>query len=124
MAGGSSYYIGDVDTSNIYGPGNNRYYYALRRTDDGDLYVTRVDQLIGTDEIIVNIGGDPAENFEDFEVGVDYHDGRSEIDHTRPYENLYVDQYRWDSRNIYYYLNAEGELIARVNQAYTYPSGV
>ncbi len=63
------------------------------------------------------------DDFTEFEVGVDYFDGRNE-DHIRPDTNLNPDQYRWDSRSIYYYLNAQGELVARVNKAYTYPSDV
>ena len=36
------------------------------------------------------------------------------------YENLNYEQFRWDDRNISYYVNAEGELIVRINQKYTY----
>lgn len=122
MAG--NYYIGDIDTTGLFGEGNFRYYYALRRTEEGDLYITRIDQLVDTDAIVINTIGDSSENFEDFEVGVDFYDGRDAVDHTRPYENLYPDQYRWDNRSIYYYLNEEGELVARVNQSYTYPTDV
>lgn len=119
----STYYVGDQDTSPMLGKDNARYYYALRRTDEGDLYFTRVDQLLGDDEIIINNIGLAEDDFTEFEVGVDYFDGRT-IDHIRPDANLHPDQYRWDSRSIYYYLNAEGELVARVNKAYTYPSDV
>lgn len=120
----STYYVGDQDTSALLGANNPRFYYALRRTQEGDLYFTKVDQLLGADEeIIVNNIGLAEDDFTEFEVGVDYFDGRDD-DHNRPNANMYPDQYRWDSRNIYYYLNANGELVARVNKAYTYPQDV
>lgn len=116
------YYVGQTPDSILQN--EIRYFYALRRTEEGDLYFTKVDNIIGRDEIIINVIGSPEENFEDFEYGVDFFEGRLESDHTRPYENLNFDQYRWDNKNIFYYLNAEGELVARINQAYEYPTDV
>lgn len=119
----STYYLGDYDAQALLGAGNARYYYALRRTDQGDLYFTRVDQLLETDEIIINAPGDVNEDYSEFEVGVDYFDGRDET-HERPFLNLYPDQYRWDSRSIYYYINDNGELVARINRSRNYPTDV
>lgn len=118
-----TYYVGDQNASALLGAGNSRYYYALRRTDDGDLYFTRVDQLLESDDIVINVPGDVNDDFTELELGVDFLDGRLE-DHTRPYANLYPDQFRWDSRSIYYYLNAEGELVARINKSRDYPTDV
>jgi hypothetical protein len=118
-----TYYIGNQDTSALLGPNNPRYYYALRRTEEGDLYFTRFDQLLGNDEIIINNIGLAEDDFTEFEVGVDYFDGRT-TEHVRLDTNLSPDQYRWDSRSIYYYLNEEGELVARVNQTRSYPTDV
>lgn len=115
-----TYYIGQVDTKSILGDGNPRYFLALRRTDQGDIYFAKVDQLKDTDSITINYAGPNDQNFTEFEYGIDYFDGRLESDHSRPYENLKYDQYRWDDRNVYYYINAEGELVARINQGYTY----
>jgi hypothetical protein len=36
-------------------------------------------------------------------------------------ENINWEQYRWDSRNIFYYINSEGEFVVRINQPYDYP---
>jgi len=33
---------------------------------------------------------------------------------------LQWDQYRWDNKNMYYYVNSEGELVVRINQSYAY----
>ena len=113
-------YVGDVSLGDLLGQGQSRFFYGLRRTEDGTLYFAKVDQLTSTDTITINVPGPNANNFEDFEYGVDYFDGRSAADHTRPYANLYYDQYRWDTKNMYYYINTSGELVARINQVYVY----
>ena len=116
----SEHYVGNVGLADLLGTGQSRFFYGLRRTEDGTLYFAKVDQLTSTDTITVNEAGSNANNFEDFEYGVDYFDGRSASDHSRPYPNLYYDQYRWDNKNVYYYINTNGELVVRVNQEYTY----
>ena len=30
---------------------------------------------------------------------------------------------RWDDKNIYYFVNAEGEFVLRINTPYTYATG-
>ena len=114
-----AYYIGNTP-DNVLPESFPRYYYALRRTDDGELYFIRLDQLTDKTEIPINIPADPADDYTDFEIGVDFFDGRDEVDHTRPYPNLIADQWRWDERYINYYINDNGELIARINQQYTF----
>jgi len=117
-----SYYVGgDLNLNDILGEGNPRYFYGLRRDDDGALYFTRNDQLGTSTAITLNVAGSNANNFENFEYGVDFFDGRLATDHSRPYPNLYFDQYRWDNKNCFYYLDqATGQLVVRINQAYTY----
>lgn len=100
-----------------------RYFYALRRNDDGELFLLRSDQLKDKDSIELNIPGAPADNFEDFEPGIDYLDGIKE-DHEVEYANLVYAQYRWDNRNLLYYIGTDqGRLIQRINQGYVYPEG-
>lgn len=120
-----TYYIGgEIALNDILGEGNPRFFYALRRQDagvnDGTLFFTKVDQLSSTDTITINVPGAYENNFESFEYGVDFFDGRKASDHSRPYTNLQFDQYRWDGKNCDYYINAAGELIVRINQAYPY----
>jgi hypothetical protein len=121
-----TYYIGnETPIAELLGEGNPKFFYGLRRTDDGLLYFGKIDQLADNQEadvITINVAGPNAENFEDFSYGTDYFDGRLQSDHSRPYENLYWDQYRWDTKNCYYYINANGELVARVNKEYIYPA--
>lgn len=116
-----TYYIGTQPDS-LLGD-NPRYFYGLRRTDDGELYLGRVDQLKGNDSIDINNVGPVEENYNDFEVGVDFYEGR-DVYHNIVFDNLNYEQYRWDDRAIYYYIDDDGQLVARVNSGYTYPTGI
>jgi hypothetical protein len=116
----STYYLG---TSPDEALGDSpRYWYAIRRNDDGELFLLRSDQLIDKDSIELNLPGNITENFEDFEPGIDYFEG-IKIDHEIEYENLVWTQYRWDNRSMLYYVDSEGRLVQRINQGYTYPTG-
>jgi hypothetical protein len=114
-------YVGAPDLSSLLGEGNIRYFYALRRDDEGFVYLTKVDQVLGDDVVQVNKAGDAADDFDNFEFGIDFFDGILD-DKSRPFANLTFDQYKWDERNIYYYINDEGELVARINKKYEYPA--
>ena len=116
----SNYYLGrdPIDTLGQ----SPRYWYALRRNQDGELFIVRSDQLTDKDASEINIPGDPADNFEDFEPGVDFFDG-VDAEHEPEFENMYYPQYRWDDRSIFYYVDSQGQLIQRINQGYTYPTG-
>ena len=103
----------------IYRAVANRYFYGLRRTDDGELFLIKADQLKGDDTITVNNLGDPTQNYPNFEEGQDFYEGR-DVNHEIVYENLNYEQFRWDDRNLYYYVNDEGELVVRINQSITY----
>lgn len=116
----SNYYLGQ-SADNALGD-SPRYWYALRRNQDGELYFLRSDQLKDKDSIELNLPGDPSENFEDFEPGVDFLDG-IEADHEIAHANLIWVQQRWDNRNMLYYVDDEGRLTQRINQGYTYPTG-
>jgi hypothetical protein len=116
----SNYYLGrdPIDTLGQ----SPRYWYALRRNQDGELFIVRSDQLTDKDAYEINIPGDPADNFEDFEPGVDFFDG-IDTEHEPEFENMFYPQYRWDDRSIFYYVDSQGQLIQRINQGYTYPTG-
>ena len=95
----------------------------MRRTDDGELFIAKVDQLSAGDSIAINNEGDPANNYEDFEQGQDFLEGRN-VNHEKVYTNLNYEQFRWDNRSINYYIDDSGNLVARINEGYTYPTGV
>lgn len=116
-----TYYIGSENSlSDLLGAGQSRYFYGLRRTDEGLLFFTKIDQLTDDSTVTVNEAGSNENNYEEFSYGVDFFDGRLETDHSRPYPNLYFDQYRWDTKNSSYYINENGELVVRINKEYPY----
>lgn len=116
-----TYYVGgEISLNEVLGEGNPRFFYALRRGDDNILYFSKIDQIKDVDTITLNVPGSADNNFESFEYGIDFFDGRLAADHSRPYPNLAFDQYRWDGKDCYYYINAQGELVVRINKSYPY----
>ena len=97
----------------------DRYFYGLRRTDEGELFISKMDQMSATGGVTINNPGDPEQNYPDFDQGQDFYEGR-DVNHDLVYENLNYEQFKWDGRNISYYVNDEGELVARVNHSFTY----
>ena len=119
-----TYYIGNENgLDSLIGPDNRRFFLALRRTDDGTLYFGKIDQISDSGALTINDPGLVENDYTDFEYGVDFFDGRQESDHSRPYTNLHWDQYRWDNKNVYYYIDGQGNFVVRINQAYSYPAG-
>ena len=71
------------------------------------------------DTIEINVPGNSAENYNDFDIGQDFFEGR-DVNHEKVYANLKYEQYRWDYQKVNYYINDDGNLVARVNQPYNY----
>lgn len=117
----SNHYLG-VDPNTRLG-GTPRFFYALRKNENGSLFLVRSDQYKEADSIEINEPGDDSGNYNDFEVGVDFFEG-IDVNHNTVYENLKYVQYRWDDRAVFYYVDDEGQLVARVNTGYTYTPGV
>ena len=120
-----TYYVGN-SPQNIVDGIIKRYFYGLRRNDDGELFLIRADQLNGGDEniVTVNENGDSIENFPDFEEGIDFLDGIDE-NHNIVYENLRYPQLRWDGKSLLYYIDpTDGQLILRISEAYEYPENI
>jgi hypothetical protein len=116
-----SYYLG---TTPEFALGNSpRYFYALRRNDDGELFFVIIDQLKDKSGVEINEPGSPEDNFTDFEQGVDYFDG-IRADREKEYKNLRWPQIKWGSNPWFYYVDSEGQLTQRVNSSYAYPSGI
>ena len=118
----STNYYFKADQNELIGD-SPKYFYGLRRTTEGQLYLTRVNQLDQNDQMEINIAGADEDNYTDFEVGVDFYEGRN-VNHDIVYANLKNEQYRWDNRSLLYYVNDNGELVVRINQKYTYPTGI
>jgi hypothetical protein len=114
-------YIGNTP-ENVYNSISSRYMYGLRRTDQGELFVGKLDQASNDGSIELNKPGLPQDNFNNFQEGQDFFEGRN-VNHDLVYENLNYEQFRWDDKNIFYYVDAEGVLTARLGQAVTYDDG-
>ena len=119
-----TYYVGDLGQNSSLGPSEERFFYAIRVDETGTLYFTRVDLWVSTDAIEINAGGPLEDNWDYFELGTDFFDGKDPVSRERTYPNLNYDQYRFGSRSAYYYLNADGDLIVRYNQTYEYTRDV
>jgi hypothetical protein len=113
----NNYYLGN-QPDDVLG-GTPRFFYALRRGTDGSLYCVRSDQLKDAGSIQINDVGADEDNYTDFEVGVDFFEGR-DVNHNTVFENLRYEQYRWDNRAMFYYIDDEGNLVVRINNGYTY----
>ena len=113
-----SNYIG-YTPEQIFAALPNRYFYGLRRTDEGELFVSKVDLSKKDSSININNPGETNENYTNFQQGQDFYEGR-DVNHNTVYDNLAYEQYKWDDTNIYYYVNSEGELVASINQTVTY----
>ena len=117
----SNYYLG---TSPLESLGDSpRYFYGMRRNSDGELFLIRSDQLKDAGDVELNTPGSTAETFDDFEAGIDFFDG-IDADHNVIYDNLKYPQYKWDDRSIFYYVDAQGQLVMRINKGYVYPTGI
>jgi len=92
----------------------DRYFYGLRRTDEGELYIGKVDQLSANDPITINLPGNIDDNYKEFDQGYDFYEGR-DLNHGKPFVNLKYEQFRWDDVNLNYYINDEGEFVVRLN---------
>ena len=118
-----SHYIGNNPDSIINGF-IKRYYYGMRRNDDGELFLIRVDQLSGEGTAVINDIGVGENNFPDFEEGIDYLEG-IDADHDIVYENLRYPQIKWDGRLLTYYIDpTDGQFIVRISEDYQYPDNI
>ena len=117
----SSYYLGTTPSESL--GDSPRYWYALRRNEDGELFLVRSDQISDLDAYELNIPGPPEEDFDNFVAGTDYLDGL-DVTHELLKENMFYPQYRWDNRSLFYYVDDEGMFIVRINRGYSYPTGI
>lgn len=119
-----SHYIGNSPSAIIDGF-IKRYFYGLRRNDDGELFLIRVDQLRGGEEVaVINDIGVGENNYPDFEEGIDFLEGL-DANHDIVYENLRYPQIKWDGRLLTYYIDpADGQFIVRISEDYQYPENI
>ena len=118
-----SYFIGTNPES--VGDGFiKRYFYGLRRNDDGELFLIRIDQMSPDGIAVINEPGITTEDFLDFEEGIGFLEG-IDADHNVVYDNLRYPQIKWDGRRLTYYVNPEdGYFVVRIAEDYQYPEGI
>lgn len=120
-----TYYVGN-SPQNVLDGIIKRYWYGLRRNDDGELFLIRADQLQGgeANTITINDIGDAEDNYLDYEEGINFLDGIDE-DHNIVYKNLRYPQFRWDGRSLLYIIDPEdGQFILRISEIYAYPENI
>lgn len=113
-----SYYIGNTPDG-IFNSIDNRYFYAIRRNDDGELFLVKVDQAKPGETFTLNNGGIDSSSFQNFEQGQDFFEGR-DVYHELVYEELKYEQFKWDNRNMFFYVDDDGYFIIKVNEGHTY----
>lgn len=120
-----SHYIGNNPQDVLDGI-IKRYFYGMRRNEDGEMYLVRVDQLQGGVEntVVINDLGVAEENYPDFEEGIDFLDG-IDTDHQVVYPNLRYPQLRWDGRSLEYYIDSDtGFFVQKISEKHTYEDNI
>lgn len=119
-----TYYVGN-NPQDVLDGFIKRYFYGMRRNEDGELFLIRIDQLQGQENVaVINDIGVSANNFLDFEEGIDYLDGVDQ-NHNIVYANLRYPQIRWDGRSLVYYIDpTDGQFIMRISEGYDYPENI
>lgn len=120
----NNYYLGQ--TPEEFFNKNERYFYGLRRDENGFLAVTKVNMDSSTDALEVqnlNTTGSIDQTYDGFEEGVDFFDG---IDAARNenFKGLRYEQYKWSADDLYYFVDGQGQLCVRINVPYNYSEGI
>jgi len=111
-------YIGNGPTSTE----GKQYFYGLKRDDDGNLYFAKVDLTSGTDSVTLvdlTARGNQSSQYEFPGIGSDFFQGRG-ADHVLVDPSLKYEQFKWDTENMYYFLNDQGQMVLRINKTYNY----
>ena len=118
-----SHYIGNNPESIVQGF-IKQYFYGMRRNEDGELFLLRVDQLSGQGTATKNDVGIGENNYPDFEEGIDFLEG-IDANHDIVYDNLRYQQIKWDGRLLTYYIDpTDGQFIVRISEDYVYPDNI
>lgn len=104
-----------------------RYFYGITRTTDGFLKVTKVNLDSNVDSINLqnlSLVSTDSTRFDSFEESVDFFDGVDPVTKMPNYTGMNFEQYKWDSNDLYYYVDGNGMLCVRVDVPYNYVEGV
>lgn len=108
-----SYYVG-ATIEDVLEELDNRFFYGINRSDKGDITLVKVDLFNVDDTVQINTPGDPDKNYNEFEWGTSFYEGRDNL-HNLVYENLKYEQYAWSEEDLIFAINDEGEFVVRVN---------
>lgn len=103
-----------------------RYYYGLRRDEEGTLWLGSADLKDPNDDVrlysqpLTREGGLSPVPFHEFFNQRELYDTDAE----NPEDALYYQQWRIDRVKISYYINNDGEFVASVGADRTYPTDV
>ena len=81
-------YVGQAP---LAGDSGERYFYALRRDDDGQMFIQKVDMASPSDSAQINRPGGTDGNYTEFQSGEDFFEGRNP-NHVLVFDNLLYDQ--------------------------------
>ena len=96
---------------------------SCKKDDDSVKIRDVADQALADDTHLKNFLETHFYNYEDFEMGENFYEGRN-VNHEKTYENLRYEQYKWDNRSLLYFIDDSGNLCIKVNEEHTYPTGV
>lgn len=119
-----TYYVGQ-SPEQFYNK-KERYFYGLKRNDTtGMLAIDKVNldnsaETVQLQNLSAVSGNLPS--FDNLREGVDFLDGRNSA-HDLVYDGLTYEQFKWDSDDLYYYIDEDGQLVVRINTPYNYPEG-
>lgn len=103
-----------------YGSIANRFFYAIRRNEDGEIFLAKVDQAKKGDSVTIFTGEVSADTLQNFEDGQAFFEGR-DVYHELVYpDTLKYEQYKWDDKNVFYYVDDDGYFTLVVNENHVY----
>lgn len=120
----NNYYLGQ--TPEEFFNKNERYFYGIRRDENGFLALSKINMDSSTDSIEVNnlnTTGSIEQTYDGFEEGVDFFDG-VDAARNKNFQGLKYEQYKWSADDLYYYVDGNGQLCVRINVPYNYSEGI
>lgn len=97
----------------------NRFFYGLRRNDNGEVFLSKVDQTKKGESVQIATGNISGTSFTDFEVGQNFFEGR-DIFHELVFDDLKYEQFKWDNRDIFFYVDDDGYFSIKINEKHIY----
>ena len=104
-------------TSQVVAQSNDFTVHALRRDKDGMLYYT---VARSTEDAVFDFHRLDGEGYEDFLQGTEYVTADAGAKKLSNDPDDKYQQFRFDFRNILYFIDDEGYLVARLNKTYDY----